>query len=166
MKYARYSAGSIRCGYNRGKMWCVLPLDLMGCKWSRQPSRIDHAWVRCGGWHQSLQIGEQQNSKADRKLFHLRRQRALSLWKTVSKIRILWTTKKSNQLFLKEMNSSSEGLFMDWCWSWSWSPNILATYLKSWLIGKDPDAGKYWQQNEKGTTEDETDRYHHWVNGQ
>ena len=26
---------------------------------------------------------------------------------------------------------------------------------KSWLIGKDPDAGRDWQQEEKGTTEDE-----------
>ena len=79
MKYAGYSAGSIRCRYNRGKMWCVLPLDLMGCRWSKQPSRVGHAWVRCGGWHQSLQIGEQLNFKADRKLFLLRRQRAESL---------------------------------------------------------------------------------------
>ena len=27
--------------------------------------------------------------------------------------------------------------------------------LKSWLTGKDPDAGKYWRQKEKGATEDE-----------
>ena len=27
--------------------------------------------------------------------------------------------------------------------------------LKNWLIGKDPDAGKDWRQEEKGTTEDE-----------
>ena len=31
-----------------------------------------------------------------------------------------------------------------------WSPDV-----KSWLIGKDPDAGKDWSQEEKGTTEDE-----------
>ena len=35
---------------------------------------------------------------------------------------------------------------------------------KSWLIGKDPDAGKDWRQ-EKGMTEDETVRWHHWLNG-
>ena len=28
--------------------------------------------------------------------------------------------------------------------------------VKSWLIGKDPDAGKDWRQEEKGTTKDET----------
>ena len=31
-----------------------------------------------------------------------------------------------------------------------WPPDA-----KSWLIGKDPDVGKYWRQEEKGTTEDE-----------
>ena len=36
---------------------------------------------------------------------------------------------------------------------------------KSWLIGKDPDAGKDWRQKEKGVTEDEMVRWHHWVNG-
>ena len=37
--------------------------------------------------------------------------------------------------------------------------------VKSWLIGKDPDAGKDWGQEEKGTTEDEMVRWHHWLNG-
>ena len=36
---------------------------------------------------------------------------------------------------------------------------------KSWLIGKDRDAGKDWGQEEKGTTEDEMVRWHHWLNG-
>ena len=30
-----------------------------------------------------------------------------------------------------------------------WPPDV-----KSWLIGKDPDAGKDWRQEEKGMTED------------
>ena len=37
--------------------------------------------------------------------------------------------------------------------------------VKSWLIGKDPDAGKDWGQEEKGTTEDEMVGWHHWLNG-
>ena len=41
-----------------------------------------------------------------------------------------------------------------------WSPDA-----KSWLIGKDPDAGKDWGQQEKGTTEDEMVRWHHRLNG-
>ena len=41
-----------------------------------------------------------------------------------------------------------------------WLPNV-----KSWLIGKDPDAGKDWRQEEKGTIEDEVVEWHHWLNG-
>ena len=36
---------------------------------------------------------------------------------------------------------------------------------KNWLIGKDPDAGKDWIQEKKGTTEDEMVEWHHWLNG-
>ena len=39
------------------------------------------------------------------------------------------------------------------------------TDAKSWLIGKDPDAGKDWREEEKGTTEDEMVGWHHWLNG-
>ena len=41
-----------------------------------------------------------------------------------------------------------------------WPPDA-----KSWLIGKDPDAGKDWGQEEKQTTEDEVIGWHHWLNG-
>jgi len=41
-----------------------------------------------------------------------------------------------------------------------WLPDV-----KSWLIGKDPDAGKDWRREEKGTTEDEMAGWHHWLNG-
>ena len=37
-------------------------------------------------------------------------------------------------------------------------------YLKNWLICKDPDAGKDWKQEEKGTTEDEMVGWHHRLN--
>ena len=36
---------------------------------------------------------------------------------------------------------------------------------KSWLIGKDPDAGKDWGQEKKGMTEDEIVGWHHRPNG-
>ena len=36
---------------------------------------------------------------------------------------------------------------------------------KNWLIGGDPDVGKYWRQEEKGTTEDEMVEWHHWHDG-
>ena len=35
---------------------------------------------------------------------------------------------------------------------------------KSWLIGKKPDAGKDWRQEEKGTTEDKMVWWHHGLN--
>ena len=36
---------------------------------------------------------------------------------------------------------------------------------KSLVIGKDPDDGKDWGQEEKGMTEDEMVGWHHWLNG-
>ena len=41
-----------------------------------------------------------------------------------------------------------------------WSPHV-----KSWLIGKNPDAGRDWGQEEKGTTEDEMAGGHRWLDG-
>ena len=35
------------------------------------------------------------------------------------------------------------------------TPILWPPHAKSWLIGKDPDAGRDWGQEEKGTTEDE-----------
>ena len=41
-----------------------------------------------------------------------------------------------------------------------WPPDV-----KNWLIGKDPDAGKDWRQEKKGTTEDEMIGWHYRLNG-
>ena len=41
-----------------------------------------------------------------------------------------------------------------------WSPD-----MKNWLLGKDPDAGKDWRQEEKEMTEDEMVRWHHRFDG-
>ena len=38
-------------------------------------------------------------------------------------------------------------------------------YAKNRLTGKDPDAGKDWRQEEKWTTEDEMDGWHHQLDG-
>ena len=38
-------------------------------------------------------------------------------------------------------------------------------YMKSQFIGKDPDAGEEWGQEEKGVAEDEMIRKHLWLNG-
>ena len=39
-----------------------------------------------------------------------------------------------------------------------WPPDV-----KSWLIGKDPDAGRDWGPEEKGMTKDEMVGWHHWL---
>ena len=41
-----------------------------------------------------------------------------------------------------------------------WPPDV-----KSWLIGKDSEAGRDWGQEEKGTTEDEMAGWRHWLDG-
>ena len=41
-----------------------------------------------------------------------------------------------------------------------WPPD-----MKSWLVGKDLDAGRHWGQEEKGMTEDEMAGWHHWLYG-
>ena len=48
------------------------------------------------------------------------------------------------------------------------TPALWPPHVKSWLIGKDSDAGRDWGQEEKeekGTTEDEMAGWHHWLDG-
>ena len=45
------------------------------------------------------------------------------------------------------------------------TPVLWPPHAKSWLIGKDPDAGRDWGQEEKGTTEDEMAGWHHRLDG-
>ena len=45
------------------------------------------------------------------------------------------------------------------------TPVLWPSHAKSWLIGKDPDAGRDWGQEEKGTTEDEMAGWHHRLDG-
>ena len=45
------------------------------------------------------------------------------------------------------------------------TPVLWPPHVKSWLIGKDSDAGRDWGQEEKGMTEDEMTGWHHWLNG-
>ena len=80
-------------------------------------------------------------------------------WRRV--LRVPWTAKRSNQSILKETSPeySLEGL-------------MLMLKLQSFghlmwrtVIGKDPDAGKDWRQEEKGMTKDEMAGCHHWLNG-
>ena len=66
-------------------------------------------------------------------------------------LRVPWTTKRSNQSVLKEINrqQSLEGLML------TWKLQYLTSDEKRWLIGKDPDARKDWMRKEKAAGEDE-----------
>ena len=61
---------------------------------------------------------------------------------------------KENQswIFIGRTNAEAEAPVI-------WPPDA-----KNWLIGKEPDAGKDWRQEEKGMTEDEMVRWHHQLN--
>ena len=71
----------------------------------------------------------------------------------------LWTGWRSNQSILKEINPeySLEGLMLK-------APILWLPDGKNWLIGKDPDTGKDWRQEEKVGTEDALVGWHHQLN--
>ena len=56
-------------------------------------------------------------------------------------------------VFIGKTDAEAETLIL-------WPPDV-----KSWLIGKDPDAGRDWGQEEKGMAEDEMAGWHHQLNG-
>ena len=87
---------------------------------------------------------------------------AFELWCWRRLLRVPWTAERSSQSILKEIRSgcSLEGLMLKLITPIIWPPDV-----KSWLTGKDPDAGKDWGQEEKGTTEDQTVGWHHWLSG-
>ena len=90
-----------------------------------------------------------------------RRIDAFELWCWRGLLRVPWTASRSNQSILKELSPgcSLEGL-MRKLKLVLWPP-----HAKSWLIGKDSDAGRDWGQEEKGTIEDEMAGWHHWLDG-
>ena len=85
---------------------------------------------------------------------------AFELWCWRRLLRVPWTTKRSIQSILKEISPaySLEGLKLKL--QYFGSPDA-----RRWRIGKDPDAGKDWRQEEKGMTEDEMVEWHHWLKG-
>ena len=99
-----------------------------------------------------LKIITQYVTKAIKKAEHWRVD-AFELWSWRRLLRVPWTARRLSQSVLKEISPeySLEGL-------------MLKPDAKSWLIWKDPDAGKDWRQ-ENGMTEDETVGWHHWLDG-
>ena len=84
----------------------------------------------------------------------------LCCWRRL--LRVPWTARRSTQSILKEISPeySMERTDVEAETPILWPPDA-----KNWLLGKHPDAGKDWSQEEKGTTEDETVGWHHWLDG-
>ena len=86
---------------------------------------------------------------------------AFKLWCWRRLLRVTWTVRRSNQSSLKELNPeySLDGLNAETEAPILWPPDA-----KNWVIGKDPDAGKDWRQEEKGRTDDKMVGWHHQLN--
>ena len=82
---------------------------------------------------------------------------AFELWCWRRLLRVPWTARRSNQSILKEISPeySLQGLML------KLKVQCFGHLMRSWLTGKDPDAGKDWRQEEKGMTEDEMVGWHH-----
>ena len=76
--------------------------------------------------------------------------------------------RRSNQSILKEISPgiSLEGMMLLKTPVFgAETPVLWPPHAKSWLIGKDSDAGRDWGQEGTGTTEDEMAGWHHWLDG-
>ena len=87
-----------------------------------------------------------------------RRIDSFELWCWRRLLRVPWTVRRSNQSILKEISPgcSLGGLMLK-----AETPILWPPHAKSWLIGKDPNVGRDWGQEEKETTEDEMAGWHH-----
>ena len=92
-----------------------------------------------------------------------RRIDAFELWCWRRLLRVPWTARRSNQSVLKEIDQS--WVFIGRTDAEAETPILWPLDVKNWLIGKDPDAGKDWGREEKGTTEEELVRWHYRLNG-
>ena len=82
---------------------------------------------------------------------------AFELWCWRRLLRVSWTTRRSNQSILKEINCE----FIGRTGAEAEAPILWPPEGKSRLTGKNSDAGKDCGQEEKGATEDEMARWHH-----
>ena len=73
----------------------------------------------------------------------------------------LESARRSNQWMLKEIN----WIFTGRTGAEAEAPILWPPDVKTWLNRKDPEAGKNWRQEEKGTTEDEMVGWHHRLHG-
>ena len=92
-----------------------------------------------------------------------RRIDAFELWCWRRLLRVPWTARRSNQSILKEISPeySLEGLMLKL--KLQYFGHLIS--VKNWLLGKDPDVGEDWRQEENGKTEDEIAGWHYWLDG-
>ena len=83
---------------------------------------------------------------------------ALELWCWRRLLRVPWAARRSKQVNPKGNQSR---IFIERTDAEVEAPIFWSSDAKSQLIGKDPDAGRDWGQEEKGTTEDEMAGWHH-----
>ena len=91
-----------------------------------------------------------------------RRIDAFELWCWRRLLKVPWTARRANQSILKKIKS---WVFTGRTDAEAETPVLWSPHVKSWLIGKDPDAGRNWGQEEKGMTEDEMAGWHHRLEG-
>ena len=91
-----------------------------------------------------------------------RRIDAFELWKWRRLLRIPLTARRLNQSIQK---GNQPWVFIGRTGAEAETPILWLPDEKSQLIRKDSEVGKDWRQEEKGTTEDEIVRWHHWLNG-
>ena len=87
---------------------------------------------------------------------------AFELWCWRRLLRVPWTARRSSQSIPKEINPGCSLVGFD---VEAETPILWPPHVKSWLIWKDPDAGKDWGKVEKRVTEDERVGWHHRLNG-
>ena len=86
---------------------------------------------------------------------------AFELWCWRRVLRVPWTARRSNL----HSKGDQSWVFFGRNDAKAETPVLWLPHAKSWLIGKDPDAGRDWGQEEKGTTEDEMAGWHHRLDG-
>ena len=84
------------------------------------------------------------------------------LWCCRRLLRVPWTARRSNPVRPK---GNQSWIFIGRTDAEAETPILWPPDVKNCLTGKDPDLGKDWRREEKGTTEDEMVWWHHWLNG-
>ena len=114
------------------------------------PTQWTWVWVNYGSWWWKWRPGM---------LHFMGSQRVGHNWVTELNWKLHWS---NSQKQIKEAVCLSQLMLND---AEAETPVLWPPHAKSWLIGKDSDAGRDWGQEEKGTTEDEMAGWHHRLDG-